>query len=107
MTVASTATVTHQANETAKEIKNFFHQIKIEKLQLLHEQESLGSRNEQIEQEQEQQELTESETDCDFLIDSDSFIDTSKDMFASQSPADNEIINSVLQDLDAEDEDTP
>ena len=102
---ASTATVTYQAKETGSKIKEFLHQIKMEKLHQLHE---TGPRNEIIEQEQGQQELPNETDDSHALFsmsdDDYSIIDSNKDMFQS---LDNELINSVLQDLDEEEEDYP
>ena len=94
-------------------------------MQLLHEQELTGPRNETIEREQEQQEretsteeenTTDGEDDDDDDNDDDdddddaekNVVDTSADMFSSciLEPIDEEIIQSVLQDLEEEEEDS-
>ena len=84
---------------TAIEIKNFFQQIKLDKLQLLHESEATGSRGEQLEQEQEQQEHLEpaDEDDDDDLMIDEALINSTKDLFDSQV-----LCNSVLPDLEDE-----
>ena len=109
LTIATNETVTHQAKATAEQINTYLQQVKFDKMQLLHQQESHGSRNEIIEQEQEKQEQNskdESEYDCDFIHDtSRSVIDSNKDMFEGMSVDDNEIVNSVLQDLEGQDVD--
>ena len=111
---------------TARDIKAYFHQIKLEKLQLLHEK---GSRNQTLEQEQGQQELTEDDglqgygdggeeeeeeeeeedTDNEGIFTQgigSQLLNSDRDMFESIPIKDNEIINSVLQDLDDEEEDS-
>ena len=87
--------VTNQAMETAREIKAFFHHIKLEKLQQLHESESLGDRNQQLEQEQTQEEPAISAP----LINEEEEEEEEEDMFASP-----ELISSVLEELDEDEE---
>ena len=120
MGLASLETVTAQAMDTAKLVKVYFHHVKLDKLQQLHDSESCGPRNEQIEQEQEQKELEEisdmeetseneedSDTEDNFIQGAGkTIIDTAADMFGSLEPVDNEIIQSVLEDLEEEEDDS-
>ena len=105
MSTASNDTVVHQAMITSSEIKNFFQQIKINKLQLLHDSEALGSREEQLEQEQGQQEhasqLSTAPDDDDNDEITDEFLDSTKDLFESDP-----LYNSVLQELEEDEEDS-
>ena len=87
------------ATETATEIKEFFHRIKLEKLQQLHETESIGSRDEQIEQEQAQQELsfhplTANDEDEDEIL-----IDSGTDLFNSEP-----LLDSIMDEFEEEED---
>ena len=113
MTTADMDQVEAQALTTAKSIKAYFHQIKIDKLQQLHDSETNGSRNQIVEQEQEQQEqdsdeydtVDDDDDDDDDEEDDARTIDTSVDMFNTLEPIEKEIVRSVLNDIGEEEED--
>ena len=109
MSEASEATVTHQAHDTGRQIKEYFHQVKLEKLQLLHDKEKIGARNQNLEQEQVQKDTgnqsspsnynnNDDDDDIDFIINTD------RDMFESLGTNDSEIVNSVLNDIEDDEE---
>ena len=83
---------------TSREIKQFFHNIKLEKLQHLHEIESIGDRNQQLEQEQEQEEPTPVPAPHPHNDEIDLIRDSEQDMF------DSNIISSVLQEIEDDEE---
>ena len=133
---ATLDTVTAKAMSTAKSVNQYMQQVKIDKLQRLHDQERMGPRNTTLEQEQEEQEQEEEEEeeeeeegnndievientdDNDNVYDDEEeeeedfnnnksakyILDTSADMFGSLGPRDKDLVQSVLLDLDEEEE---